>query len=254
MSTARVADAYRSAPPSPGDAEHAATRLASLRLEPEPFAHAVVRDFLPDALFADLRQAFPASPHSMESVKSRRGGDQYSELRFTQNLPIPFDGNAGSVAEPILRVQRLLCSERIVAALLRTFAATVNPRLIAQRRHTGQPTIELGMGVELIYDRSGFELVPHTDGPRKLVTGLLYVADPDDPAELGTQMYAPRDPGVSSDGQSQIPKDLLRPVARAPYAPNVFLCFGRSDRSFHGVEATTSDRPRRLIQYSIFIA
>ena len=254
MPTARIAAPYGSSPPVPEDADHSASRLGSMTLNDAPFPHALIRNFLPDQLFTDLRAAFPVSADSMESVKQRRGGDQYSDSRFSYTLPMPFDLNAATLAEPILRLQRLLCSERIVAAMLRAFAGTVNPSLARHYKRSVQPHLGIGMAVELIYDRSGFELVPHTDGARKLVTGLLYVADPDDPIALGTQLYAPRQPGISSDGQAPVAKDLLQPVARAPYEPNLFLCFGRSDQSFHGVEATTSDRPRRLVQYSIFIA
>lgn len=254
MPTARIADPYGSSPPAPEDADHVALRLGAMSLEDTPFPHALVRDFLPDRLFAALRATFPVSVDSLYSVKQRRGGDQYSDSRFSYTLPMPFDHNATTLAEPIVRLQRLLCSERIVAGLLRAFAGTVNPSLARQYKRTAQPHIGIGMAVELIYDRSGFELVPHTDGARKLVTGLLYVADPDDPATLGTQLYAPRQPGMISNGQAPVAKDLLQPVTRAPYEPNLFLCFGRSDQSFHGVEATTSDRPRRLVQYSIFLA
>ena len=146
-----------------------------------------------------------------------------------------------------------MSDDRFVHALLSKYAAVVTPRLTEVEQATGRSRITLGIGVELMYDRSGFELAPHTDGARKLVTGLLYVADPGDPVELGTVLYEPLRPDFSSSGRGLTSHDQVRPFARAPYVANAFLSFARTDRSLHGVEATASEQPRRLVQYSIFI-
>lgn len=238
--------------PALGEAiAHAVDRLTHTPVTRTPFAHALVADFLPGPLFAALRESFPSSETGLRSVRERRGDPLYSEQRFSHSLPPPNDPESATLPEPIATVQRLLCSDRIVGTLLAMFEDSVAARTAVVADEKGLATVPLTLAVELVYDRSGFELIPHTDGRRKLVTGLLYVADPDDPEELGTQLYAPSDPRTHSDGNGSVPRNLVRPVTRAPYRPNLFLCFGRTDQSFHGVEATDSDRPRRLIQFSI---
>jgi hypothetical protein len=234
---------------------HMVARLRAATVRPAPFAHALVGEFLPAPLFAALRDSFPSADDGMRSVHARRGGDPiYSELRFAQALEPPNSPASEILAAPVRRVQRLLCSDRIVGSLLAMFETTCAGVLTAAARESGTPTVALSVSVELVYDRSGFELVPHTDGGRKLVTGLIYVAEPDDPEDLGTTLYEAVDPRIVSDGAAGVPRAKVRPVAQAPYRPNLLLCFGRTDRSFHGVEATTSDRPRRLVQFSIMLA
>ena len=61
------------------------------------------------------------------------------------------------------------------------------------------------------------------------------------------------DPGLRSDGRTPVDRSRLHEATLAPYEPNLFLCFPRSDQSLHGVDATMDDRPRRLIQYSIMV-
>lgn len=254
MPTVAISPEYRCPGPEPEGLEAVLHRLNGSVSRTMPYAFAFTPDLLPLALFDAIRDAFPTPQAGMSSVRDRRGNDNYPDARLALTLPKASSTEGSALPEPIRAVQRILTTDRFVHALLGKFAANVGPRLTDVERTTGQSQVSVGTGVELIYDRSGFALAPHTDGPRKLVTGLLYFADPDDPVELGTVLYEPLQPEFASNGRSWVSHDRVRPFARAPYRANAFLSFARSNRSLHGVEATTSDRPRRLIQYSIFLA
>lgn len=254
MPSVAIAKPFRDTSGAPGELAHALARVEASELRGDPFPHAIVRDFLPPALFSELRGTLPAIRDAMQSVQARHRNPGYSDKRFSYCLPIPTDPAVATLAEPVRTLQRVLTSARMVSALLARFESVVAPRLVEYERRTGQPHVPIGTSIELIHDGSGFDLPPHTDGGNKLVTGLLYFADPGDPVELGTQLYAPLDPEPADVGGGVRARDQLRVAGQAPYEPNVMLWFARSDRSFHGVEASSSSTPRRLVQYSIHLA
>lgn len=248
-----IAQAYRNKI-APAEADHALARLESAPVAGDPFPHAIVHDLLPTALFSALRDAFPDSPESLQSVQTRRGDASYSDKRFSLILPKPTDPASETLPAPIRTLQQLLTCDRMMLGLLEKFSDVVTPRLDEFEALIGCGYVPLETAIELIYDRSGFELVPHTDGPKKLITALLYLADTDDPPELGTRLYRPNSPDLVSDGRAAVPWSDVAEAGGAPYEPNLLLCFARSDRSLHGVKAAASERPRRLVQYSILVA
>lgn len=252
MTTIAIADRFRETDVNDVDAAHAMARLSEAAVTLEPFPHLTVRNFLPQNLFDALRAGFP-SPATLGSVRERRNDSTYSEHRLAVQVPAPGDPETGAV-EPVLKQTRaVFYAPAVVGELLNRFRRTVGPMLTRLKGDADGDHLDLGLSLELIYDRSGFELVPHTDGANKLVTGLLYVADPGDPPELGTSLYRPVDPEFRSDGRFTLARRYFEHVKTAPYGSNTLLAFGRSDQSFHGVEKTDCDVARRLLQFSISV-
>lgn len=233
------------------ESAHVLSRLGAAAVDDDPFPHAIVTDFLSPSLFKALHDSFPKPGSDMASVRARRRDATYSEHRWSVPLPHGADPAANDLPDPIRRLHAVLTDGKVALTLLQMFGDVLSDRMAAVTGETGLAYVTIGTAIELIYDRSGFALLPHTDGSAKLATGLLYIADPDDPVEMGTQFYAPVQPDLTSDGADTFAVETMRPVKRAPYEPNNFVCFGRSDRSFHGVESIATTRPRRLVQYSI---
>lgn len=252
MLPAFLASAYRNQSRT-ADSDEVERRLRAASVQDRPFPHAIIRDFLPARLFEAVRADFPTSEDGLRQVRQGRSDTGYSPHRFARSLPAPNDPQSKELQPSMRALQQVLTCERTITRFFTMFLDVVKPHLDAIRAETGSDVLPLRTSIELIYDRSGFELVPHTDGFGKVITGLLYFAEPGDPPELGTRLYEPLDPGLTSDGGRPVARDRLRQAGVAPYEPNLFLCFARSGKSFHGVEASASGRPRRLLQYSILV-
>ena len=109
--------------------------------------------------------------------------------------------------------------------------------------------------MEVIYDHTGFNLAPHTDGQAKVVTGLLYFPYPGDPEHMGTHIYTARNPDallpIHLSGVKALTASEAVHCGYAPYRPNTMLLFARTERSFHGVPVSASVNARRVVQSAI---
>jgi len=226
-------------------------RIRSATVRETPFAHAVIDGLLEPDLFQALRRNYP-EPAIMREVKARRApGFNYSDRRVSlspEELVDVVDQETGM--RPFARLQALIQSASYIESFVQLFAGTVRRELA---RFRGREIV-LRAAADVIVDRTGFALLPHTDGNAKLGTALVYFADPDDPPEHGTRIYAPRDPRVRcEDGGQFYPFDAFHDAEVVPYRPNTAVMFARTARSFHGVVASQSEIPRRLLQISILL-
>jgi len=102
--------------------------------------------------------------------------------------------------------------------------------------------------VQLVRDYPGYSLGPHTDKPTKLATYLFYLTD----AEVdgaGTTIFVPSK-AVGGTGWTHHGFDGFDAVKTAPYVPNGYFAFERSDNSYHGVFPATI--VRNLLQVSVY--
>lgn len=220
-------------------------RIRGAVVEALPFPYAVVDKFLDPDLFQALRRSFP-DISAMQDVRSRRAAAGYSEQRLyvdAGDLVSVVDQETGTC--PFDRLLALIRSPGFSRAFIDVFSSTIRRSLA---RHPGR-NVRVKPRVDVIVDRTGFALQPHTDGNAKLATALVYMADPGDPREHGTRIYRPNQPGGRCEtGAAAYPFEAFTEVAIAPYQPNTALLFARSPVSFHGVAPSTSDIPRRLLQ------
>ena len=137
--------------------------------------------------------------------------------------------------------------------VLQYFSRALAPVLHALvARRGGAGGLDVRRSCEMIYDGTGFELRPHTDGNKKLVTSLVYIAGPEAPEALGTHLYGVR-PGVETpaavlSGGAYLDWADSIDHGAVPYRANCMLIFPRTSRSLHGVPVVESTYPRRLIQ------
>lgn len=225
-------------------------RIRNAKVSVDPFPHAVIENFLDMDLFLALRRVFP-DPEAMDDIRERRAAVGYSDKRLFVNadsLASVVDESTG--IQPFARLLALVRSQPFTRALIGMFSETVRKQLDA----LGADFKLRAPNVDVINDCSGFALPPHTDGNAKLVTALVYLADPGDPPEHGTRLYRPLRPDMRCEtGKAGYPFEAFEEVAAAPYVPNTALLFARSPVSFHGVAATRSEIPRRVIQIPLLV-
>jgi hypothetical protein len=118
-------------------------------------------------------------------------------------------------------------------------------------------TIDLALspGAILIEDRSGYELLPHTDLARKALTLIMYLASDDADPALGTELYVFRggaDDPPADIMQKRVARQWFNRVTTVPYRPNCGLAFAPSKNTFHGVRRVQSDNAvRRVLQFQL---
>lgn len=234
------------------DIERFRAALNQGALQMEPFAHMVVTSPFREAYVQALLAEYP-SEDGMGQVSGRIPGRRYSDRRLSRILPQPDDDEIAGLPASQRQLSRILRAPHVVNHLVRVFPNRTRENLLRAARALETDTLNVKVSIELIHDRSGFELRPHTDGGIKLVTGLVYLAEPGDPESLGTRIYRPKDPEFADSGNGSFSTDEMDEVATIPYRRNTMLLFARTNRSFHGVAADSSGVARRLIQFSVML-
>nr|AGZ94033.1 methyltransferase fkbm family [Streptomyces sp. MMG1612] len=115
----------------------------------------------------------------------------------------------------------------------------------------------LKFGVRLCRDEGGSVIGPHTDGPDKLVTCILYLPADASRTGLGTTLLAPRDPAFRPPEDADYRHDrfydradLFTAVRRMPFAPDSGMAFARSPLSFHALDVPAAETSR----YTLLLA
>ena len=115
--------------------------------------------------------------------------------------------------------------------------------------YLAKPWVGYKFKSQLLRDLPGYEIGPHTDTYKKLKTYLYYLTDKEVEG-AGTAIFKPKLHGFTSKTGTHYDFDAFEQVGTAPYVPNGFFAFERTDNSFHGVRKT--DIIRNVIQLSIY--
>ena len=107
-------------------------------------------------------------------------------------------------------------------------------------------------GLTLVWDISGYALLPHADDPRVIFNFLFYLPKDEETSQFGTSVYVPKARDFTSSGEPRHARGDFELVHTFPFVPNAMFSFLRTPNSFHGVEPVTGDyTERRLLLYSI---
>jgi hypothetical protein len=220
---------------------HLASAIASAALVTEPTTHMVVREVLPAEVYDLLVSAIPPS-----------------EL-FPSRDPVKrdFEMSALDSAPPLTRRMWRLFDEDIVAGMIAPLVfERFRSAIVAHYAETGGE--RFGEQAAAIPHRTfagriqlrhpGYQLKPHLDPKRVVITGLCYFPRPGETAEYGTQLFTTDRPIVAPGLATFFPESagaqctLARTV---PYEANTMLVFVNS-RAAHGaslpVGAALSER------------
>lgn len=102
--------------------------------------------------------------------------------------------------------------------------------------------------IQMVRDLPGYSIGPHTDKESKNETFLFYLTDKD-VLNAGTTVFIPK-PGFAHRGSLHHDFKDFDAVKTAPYVPNGYFGFKRSQNSYHGV--FPCDIVRNVIQVSVY--
>lgn len=223
-----------------GLAAHLCRKIERSCLVEHPFDHVVVDDLLPSVVLAALLDALPATEFYTRPERpadERQGGERAIICSSKSTVPDPLRSIIGAVDEA-------LCSRAVIDAWL--------DMLRVPREESGSSTGSNGAQVILSRDIPPYEIGPHTDVPRRIASGILYLSPADAPAAWGTTFFRPANPQFECSLGRHFDFDGFVPVTTIPFQPNRAVVFRRSNRSFHGLQRITgSERNRDVLLYEI---
>jgi len=223
-------------------AAQCAYRIAAAQRVEWPYAHLVFGGVLPAELFESLRRLDVAKLNIDKHLRPASGPEK--ELQRSSLIVLP---HTGDLPPPVAEAFALLSHHHVRTALMARFA----PELTAEFGTADIPTEPI---LYIAEDRSGYELLPHTDVARKVVTLLIYLAEEGADAALGTDVYVPRQaeakisPNAMDGGR--MARQYFNRVTTIPYRPNQGLAFAPTMRSFHGV-GEVPNKTRRILQFQL---
>jgi hypothetical protein len=172
-----------------------------------PYRHWIVRGCLPEEVVAALC-ATPIPPQVVGGLSGRR--ELHNDSRHYFDIETRRAGPA---------------CEAVAAA----FQAPATIALMEQA--FGVDLAGAYLRIEYAQDTQGFWLEPHTDLGVKKFSMLYYLAEPDDPRDLGTDLYV----------------DATHWAKRTPFERNMALVFLPSDSTWHGFEPRPIDGVRKSL-------
>jgi hypothetical protein len=120
-------------------------------------------------------------------------------------------------------------------------------------RYGDDVDVHVSNEARLVRDYTHYDISPHTDTPRKLVSLLFYLPADDSMRHLGTSLYVPRDPARRCEGTKHHDFSDFLKVGTAEFRPNSLLAFFKTDLAFHGVEPITdAGIERNLLLYNLY--
>lgn len=210
-----------------------------------PYRHLVLENFLhPDLYRALVADDIGRHLSQRNDPAKRMVGAE--AMRFA--LAINRSTDLSTVSVPALRtLWATLTDSRLTNLLTQKFADEI------AKRHGTEP-VPTTFGLEAIEDRTGYALLPHVDSHQKMVTTLIYLAEPGADEALGTSIYRlNRTTGFAASfaGNARLRRDQFGIATTVPYRPNTALIFAPGSDTFHGVEPVAPGTTRRLIQFQI---
>lgn len=212
-----------------------------------PFPHFYVRDVFPQDFYDQLQTKLP-DPQAMLPIDQVRPVVKGYKDRFVMELN---EAQLASLPEDKRQfwkdLDHWLVGGRFGKLLFGKFAHFI------EQRYQGQSTPKFYDESLLVQDITNFNLGPHTDAPRKVITALFYLPKDDSQRHLGTSIYVPKEPDFSCPGGPSYPRDRFENLYSMPFVPNSLFCFLKTHNSFHGVEPVGDPDTRRwLLLYDIY--
>ena len=218
---------------------HAVGSLDAADYFAAPFPHIFFRDFFPAEVYGDLLSCLPVN--GFDNIKS--DGTRTALRIYGENI---------ERIEPEVRdlwkaVSIMLTSREVEQAIRRRLRDGLAIRARGDRLKTPDE-LRLVAKPVVYRDVDGYEIKPHPDARKKVVTMQLYCPPDETQKELGTTLYK-----ASARGLLHPSSYGLEPVKTLPFLPNVGYAFvvlkayhSLFGMSWHGRPKikTTVSRPR----------
>lgn len=213
---------------------HVLDRVATAKIESDPFPYSVIDGVLPDDYYAEVLANFPA-PDSLRPIgdTGRVPKTAYRE----RNVVLFTDDEFCRMTEAQQRFWRgfasWMYSDLFLNAFVMKFHQMLEPRL--SNILAEADGLKARGDAMLVNDQTNYAIGPHTDAPHRLVTFLFYLPGDTSMRELGTSVYRAKDPNFVCWGGPHHPFEKFDLVRTVEFLPNRLLAFPKTERSFHGV-------------------
>jgi hypothetical protein len=211
-----------------------------------PFPHIFFQDFFPAAFYRDLIRSLPVEGYDPITGEGTR-------------MALRLYGDNVAKIEPALRskwaaVSETLCSQEIETAIRSKLYDGLEIRARGDKLGSAND-LKLVAKPVVYRDRDGYQIKPHPDTRKKVVTMQLYCPADDSQEALGTTLYR-----ASLKGLMHVGSYCLEPVKTLPFLPNVGYAFvvlkayhSLTKMSWHGRPAIHTDQPRVSILNTFYI-
>jgi hypothetical protein len=232
------------------DAEQFALyQVANARIREYPFPHFYINPIFPESFYLALRDHLPdisAYRRLDETGTVPKGTYEERFICDVEDLEEP--GSADDSGSFWGELNTWLTGPSFAKLLMYRFSDALADRFGSDAQV--RTTIES----RLVRDYSNYAIAPHTDTPRKLVSLLFYMPPDESMVDLGTSIYAPKDPSFRCEGTSHHSFERFNKVATMEFRPNSLFGFFKTDRAFHGVDRIAAPGiVRDLLLYNIYV-
>jgi hypothetical protein len=222
---------------------HLLVMLKGTAVYDEPFTHCYFEDVFPASIYAEILAALPeTSLYVAGRVKAEEG---YSTR---QRFPLQASHLKG-LPEPQRRlwtgISSALCSKEFQSKLFDKLSVGLAQRFGIRPDQAAQ--VAAYPRPALFRDLPGYEIAPHPDTRRKIVTVQLFLPPDDSRPYLGTSLYRTRMNPLKSLFSSQGRFECFK---QFPFRANTGYAFVVSNsplrpKSWHGCEKTPPDAGER---------
>lgn len=217
--------------------DHAVRSIEAGKYSASPYPHLVFHEIFPARFYQDLTRSVPN-----EGYEPITGTGSRMALRL-------YGGHVERI-EPELQplwkaVQAMLTSREVESAIRRRLHAGLEIRARGDKVESAADLTLFAKPV-IYRDSDGYEIKPHPDTRKKVVTMQLYCPEDDSQESLGTTIYQ-----LSLKGLLHPRSYCLEPVKTIPFIPNIGYAFvvlkayhSLTQMSWHGRPKIATDRPR----------
>lgn len=211
-----------------------------------PFPHIIFRNFFPPDFYNDLTRSIPSEGYDPITASGTRMalrlyGDNLEEIHTALR---PLWAAASSA----------LTSKKLELAIRDKLHAGLEMRARGDKVRSVED-LKLVAKPVLYRDSDGYQIKPHPDTRKKVVTMQLYCPADADRKDLGTTLYR-----VSLKGLMHVRSYCLEPVKTVPFLPNLGYAFvvlkayhSLTMMSWHGRPTITTEQPRISILNTFYI-
>jgi hypothetical protein len=211
-----------------------------------PYPHIVFRNFFPGAFYRDLVRNVPTEGYDPITATGSR-------------MALRLYGDSVEKIEPNLRASWKAVSAMLTSKQLETaIRIKLNDGLKIRARGDkvpGADDLKLVAKPVVYRDRDGYQIKPHPDTRKKIVTMQLYCPADASQEALGTTLYR-----ASLKGLFHVGSCCLEPVKTIPFLPNVGYAFvvlkayhSPTKMSWHGRPAIKTEQPRISILNTFYV-
>jgi len=225
---------------------HAVASIEAADYFASPFPHIFFRNFFPAEFYRDLIRSVPS-----EGYDPITGTGTRMALRlYGDNI----EKITPEVRSAWAAVSDVLTSKEVETAIRTKLHDGLEIRARGDKVASADD-LKLVAKPVVYWDRDGYQIKPHPDTRKKVVTMQLYCPADSSQQALGTTLYQ-----ASLKGLMHVNSYCLEPVKTIPFLPNVGYAFvvlkayhSLTKMSWHGRPAIKTDQPRISILNTFYV-